>query len=253
MRETSSTIFSDGYQTPPNPAWASATRIRPLPMAESSPPSFPEKTDTAQRPFTACLMPVQPLSKELVQVVCPSSAQSLSSEKVDRGIAESGQGMDSHNGHSPDRGNGQGADSVVGQGTSLPDTQPVDTLAAPSEPVFILRQNTMRWTANQGKVLGFFRQYGHCITNLRVIVEKLGIPYGTVRHIIRRLSGAGCIRTKPYNDASVQGIEVWYCGPDDAASQPVMTEASPPVDRAGDELDRGWTAPLYGKKDRKRE
>ncbi len=147
--------------------------------------------------------------------------------------------MDSHNGHSPDRGNGQGADSVVGQGTSLPDTQPVDTLAAPSEPVFILRQNTMRWTANQGKVLGFFRQYGHCITNLRVIVEKLGIPYGTVRHIIRRLSGAGCIRTKPYNDASVQGIEVWYCGPGDAAPRPVMT-ATPPVDRAGDEQAE-WT------------
>jgi hypothetical protein len=119
-----------------------------------------------------------------------------------------------------------------------------------------------RWTANQGKVLGFFRHYGHCVTNYRVIVEQLGIPYGTVRHVVRRLAGAGYIRIEPYNNAAIQGIEVWYCGPADAVPQRVMPEITRPVDRAASPADMardeqaGWTGagqPPYMEREIERE
>lgn len=206
MSEICSIIMSDGYQAPPNPARSMATATPPPSAAEPGQPAFPEKNSSDRHQANVSPEPVQPLSNEDVQTVCPTSVQPLSTHHMDRGCTEGEQGVDSRNGQTLDRQNGQGLDRRNGQ--------TLDTPNAPPGPLFILQRNMTNWTANQNTVLGFFRRCGHCVTNHKALGAKLGIPYGTVRHIIRRLAGSGYIRTETYKNAAMQGIEVWYCGPD---------------------------------------
>lgn len=166
--------------------------------------------------------PVQMLSNEPVLAAYPTAVHSLSSEIANRGSTEGGQTLDSHDAQTPSIPFGQGVnthsehgvDKVNEQSMSSPCEQAPDSQFPSSKPLFILRQEITHWTANQDKVLSFFRSCGHCVTNHKVVGEKLGIPYGTVRNIIRRLVGAGYLRTEAYKNATIQGVEVWYCGPD---------------------------------------
>lgn len=171
--------------------------------------------------------------------------QSLSSEIANMGGTEVGQTVNSHIAQTPNILFGQGVSSLCEhdvnraneQGVSSLCEQTLDSRNPAAEPLFILRQEMTHWTANQDKVLSFFRSCGHCVTNHKVVGEKLGIPYGTVRNIIRRLTGAGYLRTEPYKNAAIQGVEVWYRGPDPLPSgdnraiesQPHMSGAKQPL------------------------
>ena len=162
------------------------------------------------------------LSNSSVQSLSSGDVHSLSAEKQDTGQTDAEQGpstsfvqsLNRGAGQVPDSPHGQGGTTGVGQSVDMACGQPADTRKNAPDPTFILRSDMTSWTVNQNKVLSFFRGYGHCITNHRVIAEKLNIPYGTIRNILRRLVGAGLIRTEPYKETGIQGIEVWYCGPD---------------------------------------
>lgn len=206
---------------PPNP---SSSLAEPG-CAPYRPPETNNQRLAGARPLS-----VQPLSNEAVQTlsngavqpVRPIPVQPLSSENRDTGRTEGEQTANRHIEHTPDMAVGQGVNTPPGHGMNRASEQGENSQCEQAlgsqdpvvEPLFILRRDMTNWTANQDKVLSFFRSCGHCVTNHKVVGEKLGIPYGTVRNIIRRLTNAGLLRTETYKNAGIQGIEVWYCGPD---------------------------------------
>lgn len=166
-------------------------------------------------------MPVQPLSEMPVQEVCCLPVYPLSAEQANTGrtgcaqalSTQDAQGLNMLGAQTVGSQNEQGADRLHGQDMDSHDERPPDRRNEQTEPVFLLRHDMASWTANQEKLLEFFKACGHCVTNHKAIGERFGIPYGTVRNIIRRLTTAGFLQCRPYRDKAIQGIEVWYCGP----------------------------------------
>jgi hypothetical protein len=143
-----------------------------------------------------CPLPVHDLSNIPVQDLSSAPVHHLSSIDVNTGKTDGEQVLNTST--------GQVVNSSTRQVVDSPDDSP--------EPFYLLRKNMASWTDNQIKVLGMFRQCRHCVTNHKAIGEKFGIPYGTVRNIIRRLTSTGLIRSELYINAAIRGIEVWYCG-----------------------------------------
>jgi hypothetical protein len=186
----------------------------------SSDKTFTEKNDAKHYPVELCPVPVQPLFKEPVQGMSSLPVQPVSIIESSTGWTDSEQRSDTQNEQPFDRGDAQGVNTHFEQGVNTPTEQPVNSHEDTPEPVYLLRENMASWTVNQDKMLRMFRRYGHCVTNLKVIGENLGIPYGTVRNILRRLTSAGLIRSESYKNATVQGLEVWYCGPEAHLADP---------------------------------
>jgi len=163
---------------------------------------FPENYPEGH-PSEVRTVAVHPLSNGAAQDMSGMPVHPLSIVKADMGWTSGEQQLD--------RGDGQMVDTRPGEEVDTQGGQPAST----SEPLHFFSAKVTARTANQVKVLSLFRQCRHCVTTNKALSENLGIPYGTVRHIIRRLSKLGFIRTESYNHAGIQGVEVWYCGAED--------------------------------------
>lgn len=151
---------------------------------------------------------------------------------------------------------GQQMDRVHGQRLDTVDEQ--GSYRSEPSPALILSPRPIRTMEQQEKVLTFFREAGHCVTQLKLISNTLHIPYGTVRHIIRRLNSLGVLKVKPYCGQGVQGIEVQYVKAADTfpKNSPSDTLSSPSCPQDTSSGQSTWTPsgqPLHLKKDREKD
>ena len=251
MSDQSRYISPGGPPVPSGSTLNSENRCPPLKQPgidQPSEQSVLSENHSKDHPSEVRPVAVHSLSIEPAQDVSGAPVQPMSALPMDMGWTGDEQPLDSQNGQPLDSGNGQRMDTPTGQPASIPDVPP--------EPHRFFSAKVTSWTANQIKVLGLFRQCGHCVTNNKALSENLGIPYGTVRHIIRRLAKSGFIRTELYNHAGIQGIEVWYCGTEDCLPEPDLSGADPNGQAKRTALGQPvWTGdehPPY-KEDRKKE
>lgn len=216
---------SDGGPMLPTPPLASKCPSQSSRNADSSPSaedalSKKHTSDHCQAELRPA--PVHTLSNSPAHPLSNSPVHTLPFKEVNSVRTESEQAMDSPTEHpqdgltehSMDTRYEQGVGSPFEHGMNTANEQGMNSPGENQEPLFLIQTRMTSRSANQDKVLHFFRRSKHCVTNLNVIGEKLGIPYGTVRNILRRLSSAGLIHCEQYKNGSVQGIEVWYRGID---------------------------------------
>ena len=179
------------------------------PFAEDAAENDPQVFDSID---TATSLPVHTLSKGSVHTLSDVPVHTLSKSPVQMTWTGYEQSMDTLTEQTMDRGNGQGVNTPNEQSVDTPSGQPEVQSVATAPPAVLLRDAAVKWTSNQKMVSDFFRKASHCVINYTTLGEKLDIPYGTLRNIIRRLTEAGLIRCKPFRDKAIQGLEVWYCG-----------------------------------------
>lgn len=210
------------------------------------------RVDTSKTASPLCEPPygtssLPPVSVSPVQTLCIPCPHSLSpkpvhaDKKMDTLSAQAAQEQEVDTGHE------QGRDRANGQGVEVDKTCP--TLILSSRPI--------RTTEQQEKVLTFFREAEHCVTQLRRISGILHIPYGTVRHIIRRLASLGLLTVIPYHQPGIQGIEVRYVKEADTFLKKRLSPVLCPSPSQKDTLSGQdeWTPsgqPLHRKKDREK-
>ena len=133
--------------------------------------------------------------------------------------------------------NGQGVhmDSDSGQGMrnmdrvmdSVMDMQSGQGAENKRNPKILLEPQGVR-TQQQKKVLALCQAESYFVTSYADLSRRLSIPYGTIRHILRKLATMGLVIAKPYASKGKLGLEIEYRGP----REPVIVE---PESRAGPE------------------
>lgn len=121
-----------------------------------------------------------------------------------------------------DRENGQDVqmDMVSGQGSPgldrVTDTI-VDTLSGQgskkkNKPAILLESHGIR-TQQQKKLLALCQAQGYFVASYAELSRRLSIPYGTIRHILRKLVTLKMVTSKPYCSNGKLGLEIEYRGP----------------------------------------
>ena len=151
-----------------------------------------------------------------------------------------------------DRENGQGVhvDSISGQGfpgmdremDTLMDTQPGQGTENKRNPKILLEPKGVR-TLQQKKLLALCQAESYFVTSYADLSRRLSIPYGTIRHILRKLAGMGLVTSKPYSAKGKLGLEIEYRGPwEPVVIAPEEQDVSAPSPAKSDTL---FGQPLY--------
>lgn len=83
-------------------------------------------------------------------------------------------------------------------------------------------------TTQQKKFLALCQSESYFITSYAELSRRLSIPYGTVRHILRKLAGTGLVTSKPYSSNGKLGLEIEYRGPREPVVFASDGQESPP-------------------------
>lgn len=121
-----------------------------------------------------------------------------------------------------DRENGQGvqADRNSGQGSpemdrvmdTTVDTQSGQVAENKRNPKILLESQGIR-TLQQKKLLALCQAESYFVTSYADLSRRLSIPYGTIRHILRKLVAMKLVTSKPYSSKGKLGLEIEYRGP----------------------------------------
>ena len=140
------------------------------------------------------------LSGNHVQMDCPKDREN--GQAVHMG-SDNGQGM-----RNMDREMDTLADRENGQGTGNK-----------RNPKILLEPQGVR-TLQQKKVLALCQAESYFVTSYADLSRRLSISYGTIRHILRKLTALGLVISKPYASKGKLGLEIEYRGP----REPVIVE-----------------------------
>ena len=131
--------------------------------------------------------------------------------------------------------NGQGVhlDSDSGQGIrkmdsvmdSVSDMQSGQGQESKRKPKILLEPQGVR-TQQQKKVLALCQTENYFVTSYADLSRRLSIPYGTIRHILRKLASMGLVISKPYASKGKLGLEIEYRGPRESV---IIEQESKPV------------------------
>ena len=111
-----------------------------------------------------------------------------------------------------DRDIGQGSPNVDREMDSLLDTSSGQEEERRRNPKILLESSGIK-TLQQKKLLALCQTESYFVTSYADLSRRLSIPYGTIRHILRKLVGMGLVTSKPYSSKGKLGLEIEYRGP----------------------------------------